>query len=214
MVISFQEIVHLIMKFLKVKEIRQQESFPSLRSISRSNQKKQKREIGRGGRKKEGRDTYCLGKCVHASHKPVCFIRGWAKSTRCCSAIVNFTRGEKYRGRFCKNRRRSGFQRAFLQLSGQEEDRAEGARERSLRASRVKIRERVGVGGFGVADGSANLFYADLASPFDSPGYHCRGKSFFSFFLFFFFFYLSATDDDETFRARTLFQGGGKKMLP
>lgn len=30
-----------------------------------------------------------------------------------------------------------------------------------------------------MADGSANLFYADLASPFDSPGYHCRGKSFF-----------------------------------
>lgn len=55
-----------------------------------------------------------------------------------------------------------------------------GARERSLRAGRVKVRERVGVGGFGVADGSANLFYADLASPFDSPGYHCRGKSFFS----------------------------------
>lgn len=56
-----------------------------------------------------------------------------------------------------------------------------------------------------MADGSANLFYADLASPFDSPGYHCRGKSF--------FFYLSATVDDETFRARTLFQGEGK-MLP
>lgn len=63
-----------------------------------------------------------------------------------------------------------------------------------------------------MADGSANLFYADLASPFDSPGYHCRGKS---FFFFFFFFYLSATDDDETFRARTLFQGEGEgKMLP
>lgn len=61
--------------------------------------------------------------------------------------------------------------------------------------------------------GGGLLTYFTLISPLHSIRRVtiAAGKAFFSFF----FFYLSATDDDETFRARTLFQGEGEgKMLP
>ena len=68
-----------------------------------------KKEMVGTGEKGQRRDTYYLGQCVQASHKPLCFIRTWPNvHGSVLRSLISL--GKKYRGRFCKNRRRSGFQ--------------------------------------------------------------------------------------------------------
>lgn len=71
------------------------------------------------GRKRDGRKeaciyTYCASVLYMQTVNPALYPEGALR----CSAIVNFARGEKYRGRFYKNRERSGLGRAPVELSG------------------------------------------------------------------------------------------------
>lgn len=137
------------------------------------------KENDRNREKRQRKDTYYLGECVHVSHKLLCFIRMWPKVQHGGVLWSLISLGQKYRGRFCKNRRRSGFQWAFLKLSARVvrgRKRGLWGREAYVLAGKSKRKGRQ----VWDPDGSANLFYADLASPFDSLGYHCRRKSFFS----------------------------------
>lgn len=157
-------------------------------------------------------DTYYQGECVHATHKPLCFIPARPKVHASVPRSL-ISPVEKYRGRFYKNRRRSGFhpERSWSFPAGLNQGTGRRTKRNvcTVRGCAGKSKRKGWIRVWGL-DGSANLFYADLASPFDSPDYHCRGKklffpSFLSFF-FFFIFFIPRTDD-ETFRAPRLCPG-------
>lgn len=74
-------------------------------------------ERERGREKEKEKEPYYLRGCVHASHKPSCFILPRAKVRGGIQRSL-ISLGEKYRGRFYKNRGRSSFYWTFAKHFG------------------------------------------------------------------------------------------------